>query len=295
MFRSYHATVGRRAAGRCTYPVTLFLAIAFVLVGALAGAPVPASASPLDLGYQPLAFHTATTGEINTEGNVPLLFQTYAAAESRPIRRSRPRYRERERDRYDSDRYTPRYFAAIGGGNFDPDEQPGNGLWVSGEMGSEVGEALDLGVRLSLYHRESGRSQVVSEYTDPAGNVGHRVVETNSVETNLIPLMAILRVRFPVTREFQPYVGGGIGWEWLTVEGTDDAGFAFQDDYDGLGMQLFGGLNLGVSQNLALYGEGVWNKSTVEAEFYDPFFGGDVKEEIEMDGLALHGGLRFRF
>jgi opacity protein-like surface antigen len=288
MFRSYHATVGRRAAGRCTYPVTLILAIAFVLVGALAGEPVPASASPLD--YQPLAFHT------NTNGDATSLFQTYAASENHPIRRSRPRYRDRDRDReYDTNSYTPHYYGSLGAGNFDPDAQPGNGLWVNGELGSEVGEALDLGVRLSLYHRQSGRSQVVSDFTDPAGNQGQRVVETNNVETNLIPLMAVLRVRFPVTREFQPYVGGGIGWEWLTVSGTDDAGFDFQDDYDGLGVQLLGGLNLGVSQNMALYGEGVWNKSTVSAKFFDSTFGGDVKEEIEMDGLALHGGLRFRF
>jgi opacity protein-like surface antigen len=288
MFRSYHATVGRRAAGRCTYPVTLILAIAFVLVGALAGTPVPASASQLD--FQPLAFHNSTNGD------APSLVQTYAASENHPIRRSRPRYRDRDRDRaYDSDRYTPHYYGSLGAGNYDPDAQPGNGLWVSGELGSEVGDALDLGVRLSLYHRESGHSQVISEYTDPAGNVGHRVVETNNVETNLLPLMAVLRVRFPVTREFQPYVGGGIGWEWLTVSGTDDAGFDFQDDYDGLGVQLLGGLNLGVSQNLALYGEGVWNKSTVSAEFFDSSVGGQVKEEVEMDGLALHGGLRFRF
>jgi opacity protein-like surface antigen len=289
MFRSYHATVGRRAAGRRTYPVTLILAIAFVLVGALAGAPVPASASQLD--YQPLAFHDGTYADASS------LVQTYAASENHPIRRSRPRYRDRDRDRdrYEADSYTPHYYGSLGGGNFDPDAQPGNGLWLNGELGSEVGDALDLGVRLSLYHRQSGHSQVVSEYTDPAGNVGHRVVETNNVETNLLPLMAVLRVRFPVTREFQPYVGGGIGWEWLTVSGTDDAGFDFQDDYDGLGMQLLGGLNLGVSQNMALYGEGVWNKSTVSAKFFDPTFGGDVKEEIEMDGLALHGGLRFRF
>jgi len=136
---------------------------------------------------------------------------------------------------------------------------------------------------------------VISKVTDPAGNVGQRVVETNSVETNLVPLMAILRVRFPVTNEFQPYVGGGLGWEWLTVQGTDDSGFDFQNDYDGMGAQLFGGLNLGVSPNMSLYGEGVWNKSTVSAKFFDPTVNGQVKEEIDLDGLALQGGLRFRF
>jgi hypothetical protein len=62
-----------------------------------------------------------------------------------------------------------------------------------------------------------------------------------------------------------------------------------------MGAQLFGGLNMGVSPNMALYGEGVWNKSTVSAKFFDPTVNGNVKEEIDLDGLALHGGLRFRF
>jgi len=288
MFRSSHATVGRRAAGRRTYPVTLILAIAFVLVGAQAGAPVPAVASPLD--YQGLAFQN------DMAAPTPTLLGTahYASESNHPIRRTRPRYRDRYRDdSYSS--YTPHYFGSIGAGSFDPEEQPGNGLWLNGELGSEVGQALDLGVRASWYHRQSGQSQVISTFTDPAGNVGQRVVETNSVETNLVPLMAILRVRFPVTNEFQPYVGGGLGWEWLTVQGTDDSGFDFQNDYDGMGAQLFGGLNLGVSPNMSLYGEGVWNKSTVSAKFFDPTVNGQVKEEIDLDGLALQGGLRFRF
>ena len=214
--------------------------------------------------------------------------------ESYPVRH-RPRYHDRDRDYDDRDRYEPHYYAALGGGNFDPDNQPGNGFWGNAEIGSEAGQALDLGVRVNWYHRASDRSEVISEFTDPAGNVGQRVVVRNNVETNVIPAMAIARVRFPMSKDFQPYVGGGVGWEWLTVDGTDDAGFTFQDDYDGFGAQLFGGLNVGVAPNMGLYGEALWNKSTVKATFYDPTVGGDVQDEINLDGLAFHGGLRFRF
>jgi opacity protein-like surface antigen len=271
---------------------------AVVLAGALAAAPWTVSASPLD--YQGLAFQSqgpAAGGplagaQITGAGSGPVLAATSASSEG-PVYRRRPRRsRERYRDRYDD--YNPTYFGAIGAGGFDPDDQPGNGLWVNGELGSEVGDALDLGVRVNWYHRESDESQVVSTYTDPAGNVGQRVIETSNVETNLVPLMAILRVRFPVSSEFQPYVGGGLGWEWLTVSGTDADGFSFQDDYDGFGGQVFAGLNVGVSPNLGLYGEALWNKSTVSARFFDPTLG-DIKDEIDMDGLGLHGGLRFRF
>lgn len=269
----------------------LMLATAVVLAGALAGAPVPAAASPLD--YQGLAFQS---GSIGTGGSTVLSTPAYASSSSHPIRHRRP-YHDRDRYRDSYDNYEPHYFAALGGGNFDPDDQPGNGLWLNGELGTEVGDAVDLGVRMNLYHRESGHSQVVSQFTDPAGNVGQRVIETSNIETNLVPLMAILRVRFPVSRDFQPYAGGGVGWEWLTVNGTDTDGFDFQDDYDGFGAQLFGGLNLGVSPNLAVYGEALWNKSTVSAEFFDsdPLVNGNVRDEIDVDGLGIHGGLRFRF
>lgn len=275
-----------------------FVFTAVVLAGVLAAAPWTASASPLD--YQGLAFRGQTGGALGpvlsggeTGNGSPVLASSYSSSSERPIYRRHPRYRDRYRDNYENS-YNPTYFGSLGAGGFDPDKQPGNGLLVNGELGSEVGDALDLGVRVNWYHRSSGQSSVVSTYTDPAGNVGQRVVETASVETNLVPAMAILRVRFPVASEFQPYVGGGIGWEWLTVSGTDTNGFDFQDDYDGFGGQVFAGLNVGVSPNMDLYGEGLWNKSTVSARFFDPVLG-DIKDEIDMDGLGLHGGLRFKF
>lgn len=273
---------------------------AAIFAGALATAPWSASAGPLD--YQGLAFQSQGSGassvlagvETGNGDAVPVFASTSSSSFSeRPIYRRRP-YRDRYRDRYD-DNDQPRYFGAFGAGTFDPDDQPGNGLWLNGELGSEVGDALDLGVRVNWYHRQSDNSQVVSTYTDEAGNVHERVLDTNNIETNLVPLMAILRVRFPVSRDFQPYVGGGIGWEWLTVSGTDSTGFDFQDDYDGFGGQVFAGLNVGVSPTLNLYGEALWNKSTVSARFFDPFVGATIKDEIDMDGLGLHGGLRFSF
>lgn len=287
MLRSrYHVNDGRPAAAGRFVPVALCLATAVVLLGALAVAPEPAAASPLD--YQALAFQAGETGN-----GGPVLASSFASSSERPIYRRRPRYRDRYRDDYD-DGYRTRAFAAFGGGNYDPDDQPDNGLWLNAELGSEVGDALDLGVRVNWYHRESGDSQVITEFEDEAGNIGQRVIETSDVETNLVPLIAFARVRFPVSREFQPYVGGGIGWEWLTVDGVDDGGFPFEDNYDGFGAQLFGGLNLLVSRNTAIYGEALWNKSTVESEFFDPSLG-NIKDEIDMDGLAIHGGLRFRF
>lgn len=282
---------GRWAAGRRWGLVGLTLATAVVLQFAIAGTPSNATASPLT--YQGLA--QGSSAEIPSaafHGGTVLARESYASSNERPIRRRRPG--SRPDYNYEGSR-GPTYFANLGIGSFDPSSQPGRGFYFNGAVGSEINEAMDLGLSLQWYHRSTGGSQIISEFQDPAGNTGQRVIETSDVTTDLVPVMGFLRVRIPVTGAIQPYVGAGIGWEWLTVDGTDDQGFAFSDDYDGMGAQFFGGANFAVSPNAAVYGEAIWNASTVSAEFYDSFYGGTVRDEIDMDGLGFHGGLRFRF
>jgi len=274
---------GRWAAGRRLGLAGLTLATAVVLEFSAAGAPSVAAASSLD--YQGPSLGSSV-------GVKPTTFvrESYASSRERPIRRRRP-------GAYYSDGggRGPVYFANLGLGTFDPSSQPGRGFYFNSAVGSEINDAMDLGLSLQWYHRSTGGSQVISEFQDPAGNVGQRVVETSDVTTDLVPVMGFLRVRIPVSGSVQPYVGAGLGWEWLTVDGIDDQGFAFNDNYDGVGAQFFGGANIGVAPNASLYGEAIWNASTVSSEFYDSFYGGTVRDEIDMDGLGLHAGVRFRF
>jgi len=207
------------------------------------------------------------------------------ALERAPIRRRHP----------GSGYSQPNYFASIGLGRFEPSTQPGDGLYVSGAFGAEIAPQIDLGGQISWYHRSVGGSQFVYEYEDPAGNIRRVVEEAGEIDTDLVPLMATMRVRFPVSPQFQPYVGGGLGFEWLTVEGTDIDGNFFSDDYSGFGAQVLGGMNFKVNPEVALYGEAVWNLSTVSADFDDPFLGATIHEEVDFDGVGFHAGLRFGF
>jgi hypothetical protein len=277
--------VGRYAAGSRTGLVGLTLATAVVLQFGSAGIPSVAAASPLDYQGSVLA------SNVSYQPSSTVLRESYASSSQRPIRRRRPG--SYYRDDYGSHR--PAYFANLGVGSFDPSSQPGRGFYFNGAVGSEINDAMDLGLSVQWYHRSTGGSQVISEFQDPAGNTGQRVIETSDVTTDLVPVMGFLRVRIPVSGSVQPYVGAGLGWEWLTVDGIDDQGFAFSDDYDGVGAQFFGGANFAVAPNASLYGEAIWNASTVSTEFYDSFYGGTVRDEIDMDGLGLHAGLRFRF
>jgi len=217
--------------------------------------------------------------------------ESFASMSERPIRRRGTR-----------GSYEPGYrrqssygFLNLGGGVFDPSNQPGSGFYGNVSGGTEVGDALDLGAQLSWYHRGSHGERVFASYVDPAGNTVRQEVETRSIDTDLVPLMGIVRVKFPMSPQFQPYVGGGAGYEWLVVQGVDSNGNSFSNDYAGFGAQLMAGINLAASPTTALYAETVYNFSTVHADFYDPFINAVVRESLDFDGLAFHGGLRLRF
>jgi len=243
-----------------------------------------ASASQLD--FQPGPLNAGAAQYQSQAANITLMFESNG-----PIRR-RP---WGGRGRYENYRSSePMYWASLGAGTFDPSNQPGHGLYVTGGVGPVLADQIDLGLQISVYHRSTGGEQFVRNGTLPGGTQVTTVVNTQSIDTDLVPVMGVVRVRIPVSPQVQPYVGGGIGWEWLTVSGTDSLG-DFSNTYDALGAQLFGGLNLKVGDQAGLYGEAVWNSSTPKADFFDPQFGQVVREEANFDGLAFHGGLRFTF
>lgn len=255
----------------------------FVAILALSFAAGVASASELD--YQPgLIGAPAQYKDFDSH-------QTLLENSAGPIRHRRP-YRGRDYDY--GYRSQPEYWAMLGAGAFDPTDQPGSGLYVNGGVGATMNKQIDLGVQVSWYHHSTNGEELVREYDLPDGSHVRQVLSTNDINTDLVPVMGTIRVRIPVSPNLEPYVGGGIGWEFLTVAGTDSQG-DFQNDYDGFGAQLIGGLNMKVGDSAGLYGEGVWNSSTPKAEFFDSSVGQVIREEVKYDGLAFHGGLRFMF
>src|SRR5882762_6986696 len=242
-----------------------------------------ASASQLD--FLPGDLASAPTSKI-FDGN-----RADFESSNGPIRHRRP-YRGRDHDyNYSSQ---PEYWAMLGGGAFDPTGQPGNGLYLNGGLGATMNKQIDLGVQISWYHHSTNGEEFVREYDLPDGSHVRQVIATNQVDTDLVPVMGTLRVRIPTGTQIEPYVGGAIGWEFLTVGGTDSLG-DFQNDYDGFGAQLLGGVNMNLGPSAGLYGEAVWNASTPKAEFFDPSVGQVIREEVKYDGLGIHGGLRFTF
>jgi len=216
-------------------------------------------------------------------------FGDFSSASERPV------YRHHYREYYHHHEQQSYGFLTLGGGLFDPMKQPGNGFYGTASVGTEVGSSLDLGVLGSWYHRASHGDELVTTFKDEAGNNVEQTVQTQSVNTDLVPLMGIIRLKFPTPQQFQPYVGAGAGYEWLFVDGVDAQGFQFHRDYGGFGAQVMGGVSVMASENTGIYGEAAYNFSTVSNDFFDPNLNTTIHESLDMDGLAIHGGLRFRF
>jgi opacity protein-like surface antigen len=262
----------------------LWLAASFALSPAAAAAAAPGrEGTSTDVRDRTVV---TTEERSDVDASAYLGEDNYSSGYGHPLRRRAPsEYR----------RQSQFAFLNVGGGVFDPSHQPGDGFFGVISAGTEAGQALDLGVQMSWYHRGSHGERVASSYVDPAGNNINTTIETQSVDTDLVPLMGIVRVKFPVTPQFQPYVGGGVGYEWLLVEGVDNQGISFSNNYGGFGAQAIAGVNLSASPSTALYAEAVYNFTTVDASFYSPFYGVVVHESLDFDGIALHGGLKFRF
>src|SRR5258706_1528851 len=124
----------------------------------LALAASSASASQLDLQPGDTA-GPAQYRDFNAKGSL--------LESNGPIRRRRA---YRDPDRYDyGRRYQPEYWAMLGGGTFDPTDQPGHGLYLNGGMGTTLAKQIDLGVQISWYHHSTAGEQLVREYDLPDG------------------------------------------------------------------------------------------------------------------------------
>src|SRR3989442_13099675 len=175
----------------------------FVATLAFALAAGSASASQLDLRPGPLSAGTAQysdfgAGKTLLECNGPI--------------RHRRLWRDRDRDSDEGfRRREPQYFATLGAGTFDPANQPGRGLYVNGSVGSVLASDIDLGLQLSWYHRSTGGEEFVRGGDLPDGTHVTTVVQTQSIDTDLVPGMGTLPVRIPISPQIHPYVGGAAG------------------------------------------------------------------------------------
>ena len=183
----------------------------------------------------------------------------------------------------------------VRGGFFDTQDVPKND-WLAGmKLTGVISKGVEMGIMSDYQRRSHSLGERVDEYRDPSGNVVRTSVPTAEVSSSLIPVMGILELRVP-TPGLQPYVGGGAGYEWLITDGDDFANAQhFSDTFGGFGFQGYGGITLAFNEKARLNAEAFYNQSTVSRTFFDDVNGYEVKQQIDVKGGGIRGGLSFAF
>jgi hypothetical protein len=156
-----------------------------------------------------------------------------------------------------------------------------------------ISKGVEMGISTDYQRRNHSAGERIDEFKDPAGNDVKTTVATAEVSSSLVPAMGILVLRVP-TPGLQPYIGGGAGYEWLFVNGTDYvSNTTFSETFSGFGWQGFGGIDLAISEKARLNAEAYWNQSDVSRHIDD--LGTPVKQTINVRGAGIRGGLSFAF
>jgi hypothetical protein len=189
----------------------------------------------------------------------------------------------------------PDGWLTLRGGFFDTENVPKND-WLAGfKLTGVVSKGVEMGISTDYQRRSNSAGERVDEYRDPAGNLVKTTVPTAEVSSSLVPALGILELRIP-TPGLQPYVGAGAGYEWLFVDGDDFVNNThFSDTFGGFGWQGFGGIDLAINEKARLSAEAFWNQSDVSRHFVDPISGFEVKQQINVRGGGIRGGLSFAF
>ena len=92
---------------------------------------------------------------------------------------------------------------------------------------------------------------------------------------------------------FKPYVGGGIGYQWVDVD-YSPSGVAIGNDDDGVfAYQLMAGASFDVTPNVQLFGQYTWRDATEEAEI--PLTLVPATLEVESSQSLISAGVRVGF
>jgi len=189
----------------------------------------------------------------------------------------------------------PDGWLTLRGGFYDTEGIPKND-WLAGfKLTGVVSKGVEMGISSDYQRRSHSAGERIDEYRDPSGNLVKTTVPTAEVSSSLVPVMGLLELRIP-TPGLQPYVGAGAGYEWLFVDGDDFVNNThFSDTFGGFGWQGFGGIDLSINEKARLSAEAFWNQSNVSRHLVDPYSGLEVKQQINVRGGGIRGGLSFAF
>ncbi|HEY8240598.1 MAG TPA: OmpW family outer membrane protein [Kiritimatiellia bacterium] len=150
--------------------------------------------------------------------------------------------------------------------------------------GGGVKLTTDLTPELGFELRGSYFPDLSEDLSTPVGTV--------DTDLEVMAAEAGLRVAIPLQdASVRPYVGAGGGYYFMEVEneGINGVGEDTVDVDDELGWYLLGGLEVGLSDTLALFAEAQYRnfEATAQGDDLDEI---DGEVEIDMDGIGANAG-----
>ena len=165
-------------------------------------------------------------------------------------------------------------------------------------FGPQVESHIQVGLGLDWWHRSDDEVLDLGPVDAPIGTAERELVLSES-SANLVPIMMFAQVSFDENMPVIPYVGLGIGYEWLFLTAnnylTDES---FDQTFGGFGWQAWVGAGLPLDLGMRLNGELFFNACEVGSEVdvnikdYGP---ATVRNVIQMNSFGARVGISWGF
>lgn len=183
-------------------------------------------------------------------------------------------------------------------GFLDPIDNFSAGFNGGFRVGPQLDSHVQVGAAMDLWHRSDDTVLDLGTIEAPGGTARQELILAESSAT-LFPMMMFAQVSFDENTSVIPYVGFGVGYEWLFLTANDYlTDESFDQTFGGFGWQAWVGagvpLDPGMRLNAELFFNGceVGNEMDVNIKDYGP---ATVRNEIQMNSVGMRLGISWGF
>jgi len=183
-------------------------------------------------------------------------------------------------------------------GFLDPIDNFSTGFDGGFRIGPQIDSHVQVGMAMDWWHRSDDRVLDLGTVEAPGGIAYQELVLSES-SANLVPILMFAQVSFDENMSVIPYVGFGIGYEWLFLTAhdyvTDES---FDETFGGFGWQAWVGAGLPLDLGMRLDAEVFFNGCEVGSEVdmnikdYGP---ATVRNVIGMNSVGMRLGVSWGF
>jgi hypothetical protein len=187
----------------------------------------------------------------------------------------------------------------IHGGIFDPTDNFSTGFNAGFRIGPQVDPHVQIGLALDWWHKGESERVDLGSFPVPGGSGTEQLIVSRS-SLDLVPILAFVQLSGDENLPIIPYVGAGLGYEFLFLSADDYlSGVSYDETFGGFGWQIWGGAGIPLSGRTRINGEVFYNGAEVgsDMDIYVPDLGywATVRDVLNMDGIGMRVGLSWGF